>query len=63
VTVFQSRIDALQDNHWAAIMDGARQYMGKKRATILKEEIGEKMDVMGEEEEEDNTMLVDPMFE
>jgi hypothetical protein len=44
-------------------MDGARQYMGKKRATILKEEIGEKMDVMGEEEEEDNTMLVDPMFE
>jgi hypothetical protein len=44
-------------------MDGAHQYMGKKRATILKEEMVEKMDVMSDDDDEDNTMLVDPMFE
>jgi hypothetical protein len=43
-TIFQSCIDMLQDNHWMAIMDGACQYIGKKQATILKEEIEEKMD-------------------
>jgi hypothetical protein len=37
--------------------------MGKKQVTILKEEMGEKMDVMSDEEEEKDTMLVNPMFE
>jgi hypothetical protein len=41
----------------------AHQYMGKKQVTILKEEMGEKMDVMSDEEEEKDTMLVNPMFE
>ena len=55
------RIDALSDKHWMAIMDGARCYMGKKRSAITKEE-REKTEAMSEEEE-DNSMLIDPMFQ
>ena len=59
-TIFQSHINSLLDEHWAAIMDGAHHYMGKKRSSIMKEEIREKTAGMSEE---DNGMLVDPMFQ
>lgn len=60
-TIFQSRINSLSDEHWAAIMDGAHLYMGTKKSSITKEKIREKTEGMSDEDE-DNTMLVDPMF-
>ena len=56
-TIFQSHINSLLDEHWAV----THRYMGKKRSSIMKEEIREKTEGMSKEEE-DNGMLVDPMF-
>ena len=42
-------------------MDGAHLYMGTKKSSIMKEKIREKTEGMSDEDE-DNTMLVDPMF-
>jgi hypothetical protein len=61
-TAFKSRIDTLPEAHWAAIMEGAQHYMGKRKAAMTREESREQTEEAVSDEGGDDTMLHDPMF-
>ena len=44
-------------------MDVAHHYIEKKRSSIMKEEIRERMEEMSEDDKDNDTMLVNPMFQ
>jgi hypothetical protein len=60
-TLFKNRIDHLTEEHWKAIMDGARHYTGKKKG-VAREEVKEDIEMVASDEADDDGMLYDPMF-
>ena len=58
-SVFKATIASLPDRHWAAIVEGAKEYLG--RNTVVEGRQKDPM-VVEESDDDEDEVLIDPMF-
>ncbi|KAF8809220.1 hypothetical protein BYT27DRAFT_7241277 [Phlegmacium glaucopus] len=59
-TIYQKRVDNMPDAHWAAIMDGATAFIGRRKGVYAEQSA--EMDVIEADDDDDEAALYDPMF-
>ena len=58
-SVFKATIASLPDRHWAAIVEGAKEYLGRNTVVEGRQQDGM---VVEESDDDEDEVLIDPMF-
>jgi len=58
-SVFKATIASLPDRHWAAIVEGAKEYLGRNAVVEGRQKDTVVVEVL---DDDDDEVLIDPMF-